>query len=89
MNHPFGSHAWHPPALMPCHGKSTAFERSGCLLQVVSIALVPHNVTVALQGLPAGTSSAGGELTVLTGPGPLAENSFEQPLNVSHIIMPT
>jgi alpha-L-arabinofuranosidase len=58
-------------------------------LQVVSIALVPHNVTVALQGLPAGASAAGGELTVLTGPRPLAENSFEQPLNVRRIIMRT
>jgi hypothetical protein len=60
---------------------------TGRILQVVSIALVPHNVTVALQGLPAGASAAGGELNVLTGEGPLAENSFQEPLKVRHIIM--
>lgn len=56
---------------------------------MVSIALVPHNLTVALQGLPAGVSAADGELTVLTGAGPLAENSFEQPLNVRRTSMQT
>lgn len=45
------------------------------------MALLPQNVTVKLAGLPdGGAIAATGELTVLTGPGPLVENSFEEPL---------
>ena len=72
------------PATAPLYASASYSENWGqVILKTVNVSSVPISTTLALNGLAAVSPQA--SYTLLTGPGPNAENTLTQPTNVAPV----
>jgi hypothetical protein len=70
-----------------CAGRKITNVSSSAAVQVVNMAGSSQGARVGLRGLGAHCLLPAARRTVITGPGPLAENSFNDPLQVVRPVM--